>query len=97
MALLNETNRWRFRALAAGALLLAGIIITTQGIRALPEQKITMSPRVQKAKRDASEQIVAGVAASLAGAALLVIIIRSRRLAPPTQLAGTLTPPTSLT
>jgi hypothetical protein len=97
MALLNETNRWRFRAWAAGALLLAGIIITTQGIRALPEQKATTSSRVQKAKRDASEQIVAGVAASLAGTALLVIIIRSRRLAPPTQLAGTLTPPTSLT
>jgi uncharacterized iron-regulated membrane protein len=85
MALLNETNRWRFRALAAGALLLAGIILAAQGIRALPERKATTPPRFQKANRDASEQIVAGVAASLAGATLLVIILRSRRLAPPTQ------------
>jgi hypothetical protein len=82
MALLNETNRWRFRALAAGALLLAGLVITTQGMRALPEPKVVMSSRVHKAKREASEQIVAGVAASLAGAALLAIIVRSRRLAP---------------
>ncbi|MGD0536645.1 MAG: hypothetical protein ABSC03_03250 [Verrucomicrobiota bacterium] len=84
MALLNEeTNRWRFRAVAASALLLAGLIIAAQGIRALPEREpVTASRRVQRAQRDASEQIIAGAAASLAGAALLVIIIRSRRLAP---------------